>query len=170
LILLILRFHCWFYHFTVDSETVKSTNVRSKINLCTKSLIIRTKILSVTFQYSSNVHILKIIIVFRRKAQTSSGHAYQNKYFISVYIFFLSILNRKITMFLWLSKRYLCFLSFLKYTKPANLWYQLTCFIFSNNNNNREKVLAYFFSFLTSISDPIPNVIHFLQNIILTAY
>jgi hypothetical protein len=27
----------------INSETVKSTNVRSKINLCTKSLIIRKK-------------------------------------------------------------------------------------------------------------------------------
>jgi hypothetical protein len=50
---------CWFYGFTVDftilllkstikngkinSETVKSTNVWSKINLCTKSFIIRKK-------------------------------------------------------------------------------------------------------------------------------
>jgi hypothetical protein len=57
--LLILRFHCLFYGFTVDftilllkstisngkinSETVKSTNVRSKINLSTKSLILRKK-------------------------------------------------------------------------------------------------------------------------------
>jgi hypothetical protein len=43
--LLILRFHCWLYGFTVEinSETVKSTNVQSKINLCTKSLIIRKK-------------------------------------------------------------------------------------------------------------------------------
>jgi hypothetical protein len=29
----------------INSETVKSTNVRSNINLCTKSLIIRKKIL-----------------------------------------------------------------------------------------------------------------------------
>jgi hypothetical protein len=54
--------YCKLYGFTVDftilllkstisngkinSETIKSTNVRSKINLCTKSLIIRKKILS----------------------------------------------------------------------------------------------------------------------------
>jgi hypothetical protein len=31
----------------INSETVKSTNVRSKINICSKSLIIRKKILGV---------------------------------------------------------------------------------------------------------------------------
>jgi hypothetical protein len=67
-VLLILRFHCWFYDLTVDftilllkstisngkinSETLKSTNVRSKINLCTKSLIVRKKILSVVSRFT----------------------------------------------------------------------------------------------------------------------
>jgi hypothetical protein len=73
--LLILRFHCWFYGFTVDftilllkstiwngkinSETVKSTNVQSKINLCTKSEIIRKKIVSEELK-----HINKFLILY----------------------------------------------------------------------------------------------------------
>jgi hypothetical protein len=69
--LLILRFHCWFYHFTVEngkcnSETVKSTNGRSKINLYTKSLIIRKK----NSQWAIDVFIRNITIHRRRWSNT----------------------------------------------------------------------------------------------------